>query len=78
MCGLALPEPKLAAPPSRNLPKRPETCSFEVGDTMQVSAIAPPLIDSARVKLSSLRICDPQLKRLDAQAVKLWGSVCVG
>jgi hypothetical protein len=34
----------------RNLPKRPETCSFEVGDTMQVSANAPPLIASARVK----------------------------
>src|SRR6218665_782173 len=75
MCGLALPDPKLAAPPSRNLPKRPDTCSFEVGDTMQVSANALPLIASARVKTSGLRISLPKLKRPAAQLVKLCGSV---
>src|SRR6218665_1736 len=75
MCGLALPDPKLAAPPSRNLPKRPDTCSFEVGDTMQVSANALPLIASARVKTSGLRISLPQLKRPAAQLLKLCGSV---
>lgn len=45
---------------------------------MQVSAIALPLIASARVKTSGLRIFRPQLKRPAAQLVNFWGAVCVG
>ena len=37
MCGVTVVEPKFAAPPARNLPNRPDTTSFVVGDTRQLA-----------------------------------------